>query len=79
MFFRDVGHDLTYFCADFPSICRCFIYESVGEVLKFTIAAAHKIDVVGKSEVAYGPPTDGGDYVVAIHLRGLGGEEISGG
>ena len=25
------------------------LFESVGEVLKFTIAAAHKIDVVGKS------------------------------
>ena len=25
------------------------VYESVGEVLKFTIAAAHKVDVVGKS------------------------------
>ena len=27
----------------------CSVYESVDEVLKFTIAAAHKIDVVGKS------------------------------
>ena len=31
------------------SVCRYPIYESVGEVLKFTLAAAHKIDVVGKS------------------------------
>ena len=30
------------------SICRCSVYESVGEVLKFTTAAAHKIDVLGK-------------------------------
>ena len=36
-------------CADFYSICRCSVYESVGEVLRFTTAAAHKIDVVGKS------------------------------
>ena len=32
--------------------CCCSVYESVGEVLKFTIAAAHKIDVVSKSKVA---------------------------
>ena len=30
-------------------ICMpCSVYESVGEVLKFTIAAAHKVDVVDK-------------------------------
>ena len=40
---------LLFFCADFHSICRCSVYESVGEVLKFTIAAAHMINVVGKS------------------------------
>ena len=28
---------------------RGSVYESVGEILKFTIAAANKIDVVGKS------------------------------
>ena len=32
---------------------------SVGEVLKFTIAAVHEIDVVGKSYVAYGPSING--------------------
>ena len=36
-------------CADYHSICRRCVYVSVVEVLKFTIAAAHKIDVVGKS------------------------------
>ena len=39
---------LLFFQADFYFICRCSDYESVGETLKFTIAAAHKIDVVGK-------------------------------
>ena len=29
-----VGHDLALFCADIHSICRCFVYESIGEVLK---------------------------------------------
>ena len=43
---------LLLFCADFHFICPCSVYESVGEVLKFTIAAAHKIDVVSKSKVA---------------------------
>ena len=38
---RAVGQDLVLFCADFHSICRCFVYESVGEILKFTTAAAH--------------------------------------
>ena len=42
------GHDLALFGADFHSICRCSVYEFVG-VLKFTIAAAYKIDVIGKS------------------------------
>ena len=46
---RAVGHDLALFCAGFHSTCRCFVCESVGEVLKITIAAAHKINVVGKS------------------------------
>ena len=35
------------------------LYESVGEVLKFTTAATHKIEVVGKSQAAYGPSTNG--------------------
>ena len=34
------------FCADFHSICCSPVYESVGEVLKFASAVAHKIDVV---------------------------------
>ena len=42
-------HVLALFCAESHSVSRCFVYESVGEVLKFTIAAVHKIDVVGKS------------------------------
>ena len=44
-----VSHDLVLFCADFHSTCPCSVYESVGEVLKFTNTAAFKIDVVGKS------------------------------
>ena len=32
---------------------------SVGEILKFAIAAAHKIDIVSESYVAYGPATNG--------------------
>ena len=51
-----VDHDPTLFCADFY---RCSVNESVGEILKFTISAAHKIDVVSKSKVAYGPSTTG--------------------
>ena len=46
---RAADHDLSFFCGDFHSVCRCSVYESVGEVLKFTIAAAHKINVVSKS------------------------------
>ena len=30
-----VGHDVALFCADFHSICPCFVCESVGEVLNF--------------------------------------------
>ena len=63
---RVVGHDLALFCADFHSIYPCSVYESVVEVLKFTIAAAHKIDVVGKSWVAYGPSTNGDGCVVVM-------------
>ena len=33
---RAVGPDVALFCADFHSICRCSVYDSVGEVLKFT-------------------------------------------
>ena len=46
-----VRYDLALFCADFHSICHCSVYTSVGEVLKLTIDATHKIDVVGKSWV----------------------------
>ena len=45
----------SVFCADFHFICRCSVYESVGEVLKFIIAATHYIDVVGRSYVSYEP------------------------
>ena len=48
-----------FLCADFDSICRCSIYECVGEVLKVTTVAALKIDVVGKSYAAYVPSTSG--------------------
>ena len=44
----------------------CFVYESVGEVLKFTIAAAHKIDVVDESYVAHGPDTSGDECVAVM-------------
>ena len=44
-----VGHDLALFCADIHFICCCFVYKSVGEILKFIIAATYKIDVVSKS------------------------------
>ena len=33
IFVRAGGHDLTLFCADFHSICRCSVYESVGALL----------------------------------------------
>ena len=41
---RAFGPDLALFCADFHFIRHCFVYESVGEVLKFTTAA----DLAGK-------------------------------
>ena len=63
---RAVGRDLALFCADFHSICRRSIYESVGEVLKFIVAAAHKVDVVGKSYLAYEPSTSGNGCVVVM-------------
>ena len=40
---------LFFFCADFHHKYRCSVYESEGEVFKFTIVATHKINVVGKS------------------------------
>ena len=38
-----VSHDFALFCADSHSICRCSVYESVGEVLKFTISFTSSI------------------------------------
>ena len=46
-------YKVALFCAHFYSIYHCSIYKSIGEVLKFTIAAAHKIDVVGQSQEVY--------------------------
>ena len=43
-----ISHDLYLSCAYLHSICCCSVCESVCEILKFTIAATHKIDVVGK-------------------------------
>ena len=39
---------LLFSVFNFHSICRCSVYESTGEVLKFILAAAHKINVIGK-------------------------------
>ena len=60
------GHDLAFFCADFHSICHCSVNESVDEVLKFTIAVACEIGVVGKSWIAYWPPTNGDGCMVVM-------------
>ena len=46
---RAVGHDSVLFCTDFHSTCRCSVYESVGEVLRFNIPSSYKIDDVCKS------------------------------
>ena len=46
---RAVGRNLALFCVDFHSIYRWSVYECVGKILKFIIATAHKIDVVGNS------------------------------
>ena len=74
-----VGHDLALFCADFHSICWCSVYESVCEVLKFPIAATHRINVFSKSSVAYGSSTNGDGFVVVMEffLHGLLLEKIS--
>ena len=53
-------------CADIHSICRCSIYESVAEVLTFTTAAVHKIELVGKSKVAHGPSTNADGFVMVM-------------
>ena len=45
---------------------RCSAYGSVGEVLKFTITAAQKIDVVGKLYAAYEPSTNEDGCVVVM-------------
>ena len=57
---RAVGHGLALcfvlFCfvgADFHSIYHCFVYESVGEVLKLHVTAIHTIDLVGEPYNAY--------------------------
>ena len=44
-----LGYDLALLCAHFHSICPFSVYEPVGVVLNFSIAATHKIDVVGES------------------------------
>ena len=44
-----VGHDLDLSYADFHSTCCCSVCESVGTVLKLTIAAALNIDAIGES------------------------------
>ena len=56
MLFMLFGHDLPLFCTDFLSIMPCSVYESVGEVLEFTIAAPHKIDVVANRKLHKGLP-----------------------
>ena len=63
---RAVGHHLALFCADFHSIRRCSVFEFIGEILKPTIPAAHKIDVIGKLQVAYGPLTNENGCVMAM-------------
>ena len=59
---------LLFSCADFYSYCPCSVNESVGEVLKFTIAAAHNIDVVGESLFAHGPATNGNGCVAVMEF-----------
>ena len=49
MSFYAAGRNLALFCVDFHSIYRWSVYECVGKILKFIIATAHKIDVVGNS------------------------------
>ena len=65
---RAVGRDLDLFCADVHSLCRCSVYESVGEVLKFIIAAAYEFDVVEKSYFEYSEyrPSTSGDGCVLV-------------
>ena len=46
---HDLGYDLARLCAHFHLICPFSVYEPVGDVLNFSIAATHKIDVVGES------------------------------
>ena len=57
---------IFFVCADYHSTCRRCVYVSVVEVLKFTIAVAHKISIVGASQVAYGPATNRDGYVMVM-------------
>ena len=65
MSFYAAGRNLALFCADFHSIWLCSVHESIGEVLKFTIAATNKIDV-SKSQATNGPATNTDGCVVFI-------------
>ena len=47
-------------------MCSCSVYKHADEVLKLTIAANHKTDVVSKSYIAYGPSTNGDGCVVVM-------------
>ena len=51
---------------------------SAGKVLKFTTAATHKIDVVGKFQAAYGLATNGDECVVVMEcfLHDLLSEQV---
>ena len=58
---------LLFSALTFALLCPCSVYQSVGQVSKFSIAAAHKVDVVGESLTAFGPSTKGdGGMVVVI-------------
>ena len=54
------------FCTDFHTISPRSVYEFVGKILKLAFAAAHKIDVVGESKVAYGSATNENRCVVVM-------------
>ena len=58
-----VGHNFALVCVDFHSTCPCSVYESVGKVLRFIVAAV-KIDAVGDSWAVYEPATNGDGVVV---------------
>ena len=65
MSFYAAGRNLALFCVDFHSIWLCSVHESIGEVLKFTIAATNKIDV-SKSQATNGPATNTDGCVVVM-------------